>query len=148
MRPAVIQQFSLNVQYQIDSHTAVQAGYVGQTGQHLAVPLWVNQYTTDDTCAGLSSARLIRMLAIRTSSLSSHSSVTRIAPTIPAAMCSRRRYRGAFQITTLSRSPLQRHQSKGLEFLVNYTYGKSLTNNVGYFGVTGSGDSTIPTGRM
>jgi hypothetical protein len=31
--------------------------------------------------------------------------------------------------------------SQGLEFLVNYTYGKSMTNNVGYFGVTGSGDS-------
>ena len=53
MRPAVIQQFNLNVQYQIGNHTSVQAGYVGQTGQHLAVPLWINQYTTDDTCAGL-----------------------------------------------------------------------------------------------
>ena len=59
MRPAVIQQFNLGLQYQIDGNTSVQAGYVGQTGQHLAVPLWVNQYTTDDTCAGLGSAAAI-----------------------------------------------------------------------------------------
>ncbi len=35
---------------------------------------------------------------------------------------------------------LQHHQSRGLEFLVNYTFGKSLTNNPGYFGTDNFGD--------
>ena len=35
---------------------------------------------------------------------------------------------------------LQHHQARGLEFLVNYTFGKSLTNNIGYFGVDSFSD--------
>jgi hypothetical protein len=122
MRPAVIQQFNLTAQYLVDSHTSVQAGYVGNIGQHLAVPIWVNQYsqipsdTCDDNC----------WLAIEPY-------YTLVGP-------------GGHIIETASRAisnyhslqaTLQRHQARGLEFLVNYTLAKNLTNNVGYFGVDG-----------
>ena len=101
MRPAVIQQFNLSLQYQIDSHTAVQAGYVGQTGQHLAVPIWINQFTTDDTCSGLSGSaqdtcyqRIDPFYALVGAPGNSN----------PAAALSNTRHRGRFQTTTLSRS--------------------------------------------
>jgi hypothetical protein len=139
MRPAVIQQFSLNVQYQIDSHTAVQAGYVGQTGQHLAVPLWVNQYTTDDNCASLSSAALIdacyQNIEPYFALVGNPNSPDNPGSDVLKETVSR----GISNYHSLQAS-IQRHQAKGLEFLVNYTYGKSLTNNVGYFGVTNTGD--------
>jgi hypothetical protein len=47
MRPAVIQQYNLTLQYQLGDTTSIQAGYVGQVGRHLAVPIWANQYTQD-----------------------------------------------------------------------------------------------------
>lgn len=124
MRPAVIQQFNLTGQYQIDSHTTVQAGYVGNIGQHLAVPIWINQYSElpPSTCD------VNFMLAIEPY-------YTLVGP-------------GGDVIETASRAitnyhslqaTLQRHQTKGLELLVNYTLAKNLTNNVGYYGVDGFG---------
>jgi hypothetical protein len=139
MRPAVIQQFSLNVQYQIDTHTSVQAGYVGQTGQHLAVPMWVNQYTQDDSCVGLASAALIdtcyQGIEPYFALVGNPNSPDNPGSDVLKETVSR----GISNYHSLQVS-LQRHQSKGLEFLVNYTFGKSLTNNIGYFGVTNSGD--------
>jgi len=122
MRPAVIQQFNLTSQYQIDSHTTVQAGYVGNIGQHLAVPMWINQYTEDQPSTCDTSC----MLAIEPY-------YTLVGPggdIIETASRAITNYH-ALQLT------LTRRQSHGLEVLVNYTLGKNLTNNVGYFGVDG-----------
>jgi hypothetical protein len=122
MRPAVIQQFNLTAQYQIDNHTTIQAGYVGNIGQHLAVPMWINQYTEDAP----SNCDTSCLLAIEPY-------YTLVGPggdIIETASRAISNYH-ALQVT------LQHHQSKGLEFLVNYTLGKNLTNNVGYFGVDG-----------
>jgi hypothetical protein len=139
MRPAVIQQFSLNLQYQIDSHTSVQAGYVGQTGQHLAVPMWVNQYTQNDSCAGLGSAALIdtcyQAIEPYFALVGNPNSPDNPGSDVLKETVSR----GISNYHSLQVS-LQRHQYKGLEFLANYTFGKSLTNNIGYFGVSNSGD--------
>lgn len=140
MRPAVISQFSLNVQYQIDSHTSVQAGYVGQVGQHLAVPLWANQYTQDDTCAGLSTTALIDAC---------YQSIEPFfalvgnpnSPDNPGTDVLKYTASRAISNYHSLQVSLQRHMSQGLEFLVNYTFGKSMTNNVGYFGVTNTGDT-------
>jgi hypothetical protein len=140
MRPAVIQQFNLNVQYQIGEHTSVQVGYVGQTGQHLAVPLWANQYTTDDTCAGLGSAGAIdscyQAIEPYFALVGNPNSPDNPGSDVLKETVSRgiSNY-NSFQAT------LQHHQSRGLEFLVNYTFGKSMTNNPGYFGTDNYSDA-------
>jgi hypothetical protein len=122
MRPAIIQQFNLTTQYQIDNHTTIQAGYVGNIGQHLAVPMWINQYTEDQP----SNCDTACMLAIEPY-------YTLVGPggdIIETASRAISNYH-ALQVT------LSRHQAQGLELLFNYTLGKSMTNNVGYFGVDG-----------
>jgi hypothetical protein len=140
MRPAVIQQFNLNVQYQIGEHTSVQVGYVGQTGQHLAVPLWANQYTTDDTCAGLGAAGAIdscyQAIEPYFALVGNPNSPDNPGSDVLKETVSRgiSNY-NSFQAT------LQHHQSRGLEFLVNYTFGKSMTNNPGYFGTDNYSDA-------
>jgi hypothetical protein len=143
MRPAVIQQFSLNLQYQIDNHTSVQAGYVGQTGQHLAVPMWLNQYTTDDTCQNMNAGaaqdacyQTIEPFYALVGTATDYNGTDNPGTGIVKYTASR-----ALSNYNSLQVSLQRHQSKGLEFLVNYTYGKSMTNNVGYFGVSGTGDT-------
>jgi hypothetical protein len=139
MRPAVIQQFNLNIQYQIGDHTSMQAGYVGQTGQHLAVPLWANQYTTDDTCAGLGSAAAIdscyQTIEPYFALVGNPNSPDNPGSDVLKETVSR----GISNYHSLQ-ATLQHHQSKGLEFLVNYTFGKSLTNNPGYFGTDNYND--------
>ena len=139
MRPAVIQQFNLNVQYQINDQTSVQAGYVGQTGQHLAVPLWVNQYTTDDTCAGLSGAAAIdscyQTIEPYFALVGNPNSPDNPGSDILKETASR-----AISNYHSLQATIRRRQSNGLEFLVNYTFGKSLTNNIGYMGIDGNGD--------
>jgi Carboxypeptidase regulatory-like domain/TonB dependent receptor len=139
MRPAVISQFNLNFQYQIGNSTSVQAGYVGQVGQHLAVPLWANQYTTDDTCAGLSSAAAIdscyQTIEPYFALVGNPNSPDNPGSDVLKETVSR----GISNYHSLQ-ATLQHHQSKGLEFLVNYTYGKSLTNNPGYFGTDNYND--------
>jgi hypothetical protein len=140
MRPAVIQQFSLNLQYQIDNHTSVQAGYVGQTGQHLAVPMWANQYTTDDTCAGLSGAAAIDA-CYQTIEPFFALVGNPNSPDNPGADIVKYTASRAISNYNSLQVSLQRHMAHGLEFLVNYTFGKSMTNNVGYFGVSNTGDT-------
>ena len=133
MRPAVIQQFNLNVQYQIGEHTSVQVGYVGQTGQHLAVPLWANQYSTDDNCGGLDSASAIdscyQAIEPYFALVGNPNSPDNPGSNVLKETVSR----GISNYHSLQ-ATLQHHQSRGLEFLVNYTYGKSMTDNPGYFG--------------
>ena len=139
MRPAVIQQFNLNFQYQINDHTSVQAGYVGQTGQHLAVPLWANQYTTDDTCAGLGSAAAIDSCY---QSIEPYFALVGNpnSPDNPGSDVLKETVsRGISNYHSLQ-ATLQHHRSRGLEFLINYTFGKSLTNNPGYFGTDNYND--------
>ena len=139
MRPAVIQQFSLNVQYQIDNHTSVQAGYVGQTGQHLAVPMWVNQYTTDDTCAGLSGAAAIDACYQTIEPYFALVGNPNSPDNPGSAVLKETVSRGISNYHSLQ-ATVQRQQVNGLEFLTNYTFGKSLTNNIGYYGVDGNSD--------
>ncbi|HEY2467536.1 MAG TPA: carboxypeptidase-like regulatory domain-containing protein [Terracidiphilus sp.] len=139
MRPAVIQQYNLNLQYQLNEQTAVQAGYVGQTGQHLAVPLWANQYTADDTCGGLGSAAAIdscyQTIEPYFALVGNPNSPDNSGSNVLKETVSR----GISNYNSLQ-ATLQHHQSKGLEFLVNYTFSKSLTNNPGYFGTDNFND--------
>jgi hypothetical protein len=137
MRPAVISQFSLNLQYQIDNQTTIQAGYVGQTGQHLAVPLWANQYTQDDNCAGLGSTAAIdscyQTIEPYFALVGNPNSPDNPGSDIVKETVSR----GISNYNSLQ-ATLRRQETKGLEFMVNYTLGKSLTNNPGYFGTDGN----------
>ncbi len=132
MRPAVIQQFNLNLQYQVDSRTTLQAGYVGQLGQHLAVPMAINQYTEDEP-AGCDATCAVQIEPF-------YSLVGEGGTVIETASRALSNYH-ALQAT------MQRQLSSGLQYQVNYTYGKSLTNNPGYFSMDGSSALTL-SGRM
>jgi carboxypeptidase family protein/TonB-dependent receptor-like protein len=143
MRPAVIQQFNLSVQYQIDNHTSVQAGYVGQTGQHLAVPLWLDQFSADDTCQNMSPGPAqdtcyqgIDPYYALVGAQNQNNGEDYVGTGALKETVSR----GISNYNSLQ-ATLQRHQFNGLEFLVNYTFGKAMTNNPGYFGTDGFGDS-------
>jgi len=131
LKPALIQQFNLALQYLIDGKTSVQAGYVGETGQHLVTPIEANQWTTNAT------AKLTNADCSNT-----------VAPASPA--CNLVGNQGYMQITQSegysnyhSMQATVRHQnSNGLEYTFNYTWSHALTNNAGFYGVSGVSDSS------
>lgn len=131
LRPALIQQFNLAVQYLIDSKTSVQAGYVGETGQHLVTPVYANQWTTKAT-----------------GTLATSDCSNTIAPASPS--CNLTGNQGQLQLTRSegfsnynSMQATVRHQnSNGLEYTFNYTWSHALTDNAGFYGVSGVSDSS------
>jgi hypothetical protein len=109
LKPAFIQELSLSIEYQLDSKTSVVASYVGQTGQHLVDARAGNQLRAPNTTAPYAA------LVGQTGSV-----------VVTEAESMMNYNAGQFQV--------RRRQSKGLEFQVNYTYAKALTNNPGFFG--------------
>jgi hypothetical protein len=124
LRPAVVQQFNLTTEYLINNSTSAQLGYVGELGQHLAVPVQANQYIAP--CAGGAGGDPA-CLAVN-------------APYYSAVG-------GGNLIETVSQGTenynamqamLRHQQSNGLEYSLNYTWAKAMTNNAGgYFSVGG-----------
>lgn len=112
LRPAFIQEFTLSTEYQLNNQTSLVVGYVGQTGQHLIDARAGNQLRAAGTTAPYASL------------------VGQSGSVVVTESNSMMNYNAA-QVT------LRHHESKGLEFQVNYTYAKALTNNPGFFATQG-----------
>ncbi len=109
IKPALVQEFTLSTEYELDNKTSVVIGYVGQTGQHLIDPLAGNQLTAPGAAAPFAN------LVGQTGS---------VVVTESEAVSN---YNAA-------QLQMRRRQSKGLEFQINYTFAKAMTNNPGFYG--------------
>ncbi|MBB5342960.1 TonB-dependent receptor [Tunturibacter empetritectus] len=123
LKPALIQQFNLTSEYQLDSFTSLTVAYLGQNGNHLVDPREGNQR------ACLNCALPITTLSVLNPALSQ---ITNISFTESEAVMNY----NSLQVTG------RRRLNHGLEFLANWTYSKGLSNNLGYYGASGgAGDS-------
>ncbi len=114
LKPALIQQFNLTTEYELNNSTSLVIAYLGQAGNHLVDPREANQKHCP-TCP------------LPVSSLPGLSAVSNVSLTESQ---SNMNY-NALQITG------RRRLTHGIEFLTNYTWSKSLTNNLGYYGAGG-----------
>jgi hypothetical protein len=116
LRPSYMQEFSLTTEYEINDNTSFQAGYVGETGQHMIVPIDGNQWTSpcSSQCTNAPFYNLVGQTG---------------AVDITASE--------AMSNYNALQTVVRHRQSNGLEFTVNYTYAKSLTDNPGFYGVPG-----------
>jgi hypothetical protein len=114
LRPTAVQQFNLTAQYLLTNNTTAQLGYVGEIGQRLIVPASPNQWT--------------------------QANVPTTAPFFNLVGS------GGFVVLTVAegvenynamQATLRHHQSGGLEYTFNYTWSRSMTNNPGFYGVSG-----------
>lgn len=112
LRPAFIQEFNLGTEYELDNKTSLMVAYLGQTGQHLIDARAGNQLTAPGTVAPY--ANLVgqtgAVVVTETESMMNYN---------------------AAQMT------LRHRQSMGLEYQINYTFSKAMTNNPGFFGTSG-----------
>jgi hypothetical protein len=123
LKPALIQQYNLTTEYQVDNFTSLTVAYLGQIGDHLVDPREGNQR------ACLTCALPITTLSVLNPALSQ---ISNISYTESEAVMNY----NSLQITA------RRRASHGLEFLANWTYSKGLSNNLGYYGASGgAGDS-------
>jgi hypothetical protein len=127
-RPATVQQFNLTTQFVMAHRTSGQIGYVGEVGQHLAVPILLNQYTgpVPASCPGdTSGSGCVDLVAPYYALVGANSQVVETAS------------QGIENYHALQ-TTIRQQETNGLEFTVNYTWSKSMTNSPGgYFGVDG-----------
>lgn len=123
IKPALVQQYDLILGYQIDRSLALQVGYVGQDGHHLADLIGLNQASCSTISLIPGAEPCSSPLANILPSMARHN----IQYTESEGVMN---YNGA-QIT------LRQQASHNLSFIFNYTYSKSMTDSPGYYGSSG-----------
>jgi hypothetical protein len=130
-QPAYIQQWNLTVETALNSVTSLSIGYVGQSGQHLIDYGNANQFT-------LAQAEDLKFNNPNPVPASDLTPYYNLAAGTPFAAGN-----GGTVLITESRAKsnynglqatLRQRQKYGLEYNINYTFAKSLTNAAGNYG--------------
>jgi hypothetical protein len=119
LRPQTTGQTNFTMEYQFDNSTSLQAGYVGQKGTHLVAPVEANQ-----PLPGTGPFSTWTNLNLRRPLINKLPNLGNVARTESSA--------------TMDYHSLQvvgrRKFAAGFDFLASYTFGKTLTDNLGYYG--------------
>jgi hypothetical protein len=129
LKPALIQQFNLTTEYQFNNNTSLVVAYLGQVGNHLVDPREGNQAPCADQTNPACQYPLAKFPAFP-------QYPTPDNPTRSPNIVSYTESEAMMNYNALQAS-LRKRTSNGLEFLANYTYSKSMSNNLGYYGANG-----------
>lgn len=137
IQPAYVQEFSLTTEYALTRSTSLQVGYLGEQGQHLEDYGNVNQ-------------RLIN--GNGTSAPYYNNQYIGANPIDPSVSIGD----GQLEITesrammnyNALQAVLRQRVNHGLEFTLNYAYGKAMTNSAGNYPVNTSGASNYGQGAF
>ncbi|MBI5086641.1 MAG: TonB-dependent receptor [Acidobacteria bacterium] len=119
LRPQTTSQMNVAIEYQFDKATSLSTAYVGQKGTHLVAPHEANQ-----PLAGSGAFSSWTNLNLRRPLINRLPNLNNVALTEGSATMDYH----ALQMTG------RRRFSSGLEFMAAYTFGKTLTDNLGYYG--------------
>lgn len=119
LRPQTTSQYNFTIEYQMDQATAFSAGYVGQKGTHLVAPVEANQ-----PLAGTGAYSTWINQNLRRPLINALPNLGNIALTQSSATMD------YHSLQTTAR----RRLASGLDFLAAYTFSKTLTDNLGYYG--------------
>lgn len=131
IQPAYVQQWNLTTEYALSHSMSLQVGYVGEQGQHIEDYGNVNQWkvNNDQTSAPFYNSKYIGVDGID-SDLGVGGSGGLLITESRAMM----NYNALQAI-------LRQRLDDGLEFTVNYTYGRAMTNSLGNYGLNVNGFS-------
>ena len=130
IQPAYLQEWSLTGEYALTRSTSLQVGYIGEQGQHIEDYGNVNQYLVngDPTSAPFYNNKYLGINAIDPSvSIGSNSLLITES-------------RAMMNFNALE-STLRQRLNNGLEFTINHTYSKSMTNSLGNYALNVNGYS-------
>jgi hypothetical protein len=137
IQPAYVQNFNLTTEYALTHSLSLQVGYVGELGQHIEDYGNLNQYLVngDPTSAPYYNNQFLGINAIDPSvSIGSGS-----------LLITESRASSNYQAL---QTVLRQRTTRGLEFTVNYTYGKAMTNSAGNYAVNTAGASNFGQGAF
>ncbi len=119
LRPQTTSQINFTLEYQMDNATSFSAGYVSQKGTHLVAPHEANQ-----PLPGTGAYSTWTNLNLRRPLINVLPNLGNVALTEASATMD------YHSLQTTAR----RRMGSGLEFIAAYTYSKTLTDNLGYYG--------------
>jgi hypothetical protein len=137
IQPAYVQEWNLTTEYALSRTLSLQVGYLGEQGQHIEDYGNLNQWLVngDPTSAPYYNNPYIGVNAIDpTTSIGSGSLLVTES-------------RAAMNYNALQ-GVLRQRLSHGLEFTLNYTYAKALTNSAGNYPLNVSGASNYGQGAF
>jgi hypothetical protein len=120
LRPAAVQQWNFTIQHQFSNSVTLQAGYVGQHGTHLIVPM-------DYTVRKLNADGTVSPSPYMTGNPELFSKISAVLGTASTGV---QRY-DALQAV------LQKRMSSGLIGQLSYTFSKCMTDSNGFWGASG-----------
>ncbi len=120
-RPATSNQWNFTIQRQLTNSTTITAAYVGQHNDHLSTILYASQKFLEPNGTVVPGPYVSGNPTLYNETAGG-GGVVRLNSTVGVANYN------ALQISA------QQRLSRGLEFLMNYTWSKCLTNNQGYYG--------------
>ena len=131
IQPAYVQEFNLTFEYALTRTASLQAGYVGETGQHIEDYGNVNQLTVNNV---QTSAPFYNSPYIGVNGVDSALGVGGNGGLLITESRAKMNY-NALQAV------LRQRLSHGLEYTVNYTWGKAMTNSLGNYSLDVNGYS-------
>jgi hypothetical protein len=131
IQPAYVQEWNLTLEYALTHTASLQVGYVGESGQHIEDYGNVNQLTVNND---QTSAPFYNSPYIGVNGVDSALGVNGNGGLLITESRAKMNY-NALQAV------LRQRLSHGLEYTVNYTWGKSMTNSLGNYGLNVNGFS-------
>ncbi len=123
LKSAFIQEFNFGTEYQLSNNTSIGVSYLGQTGQHLIDARAANQITLAQAIANDASGAALGTGAPYANLVGNTGAI------VETQTESMMNYNAA-------QLQFRHRQSAGLEYQINYTFSKAMTNNPGFFGVS------------
>ncbi|NWG12482.1 MAG: TonB-dependent receptor [Acidobacteria bacterium] len=124
VRPANVQQWSLIIEQQLTHETVITAGYVGQHGTHLVVPMpyFQKQLLPDKTTKP-------------SPYLAGNPALSSVISQISGTESNGNQRYDSLQVTA------RRRFTRGLEYQLSYTFSKGMSDAIGYYGEGGQSAS-------
>ena len=131
IQPAYVHEFNLTAEYALTRTASLQAGYVGETGHHIEDYGNVNQLTVnnDQTSAPFYNSQFIGVNGI--------DSALGVGGNGGLLITESR----AMMNYNALQAVLRQRLNHGLEYTVNYTWGKAMTNSLGNYSLNVNGFS-------
>jgi hypothetical protein len=132
IKPAFIGEYSLTTEYQISNTASFQIGYLGESGQHLITANALNQLHNPCVVGGV-----IQNVATPTPNPACLTQAPATFQTTPGVG-----YNGTIRYTDSNammnynamQASFRQRAWHGLEYTVNYTYSRAMTNSIGFYG--------------
>ena len=127
IRPALIGEFSLTTEYQVSNTASLRVGYVGESGQHLVNHNAANQLYSPCVIGGVVQTSPTGA-ACKAADPSPFQALVQQSGSVTLTTSNAMMNYNGLQVSFRQRA------SHGLQYTVNYTYARAMTNSIGFFG--------------